>query len=96
MMPQFSKDTNKKFTQIVIDPLNSQFENSVYLGEKLKNIETFKPQGMLVNTLQEHQKPVNSIAVTDMVHGKNMLITASRDDKMIKMWDPRAIIDVSG
>lgn len=48
---------------------------------------TWRPQGILVAHLQEHQLAVNDIAVS---HDHNFFVTAS-DDCTVKIWDSRRL-----
>ena len=53
------------------------------LGSMNSKFNNWRPSGRLITTLYEHQNPVHSLAITD---DSSYFITASKGDRMIKIW----------
>lgn len=53
------------------------------------SLESFRPKGRLLTTLYEHNNPVTSLAISE---DQTTFLTASRDDKQVKIWKTSDIL----
>ena len=54
----------------------------------MNQMQTVRPQGLLLTTLYEHRNPVNTVSVMD---DQKFFLTGSREDRTVHLWRMQSI-----